>query len=181
VGDLHDAVLNARWLAEARLALGDGPAAEATLHQALDIAASAPQVPTEVWLRARLAALESTLPAEATDHLVRCREVLGDGGSWRGLVGEVSLATASVAARTGDVDGAAVSAHEAVATFAAYRLPWRQVAALRFTSVVHGRAGDPERAAASSSEAAAVLRRIGASERWHEADLNAASTRSGEG
>ena len=180
-GDLHDAVLNARWLAEARLALGDEPAAEATLHHALDIAVPAPQVPTEVWLRARLAALGSTPPAAAANHLGRCREVLGDGGSWRGLVGEVTLAAASVAARTGDVDGAAVSAQEAVATFAAYRLPWRQVAALRFASVVVARAGDRGRAAALRSQAAAVLRRIGASQRWHEADLNAGSTGSVEG
>ena len=64
-GDRHDAVANARWLADALLALGEEHRAVEVLHQGLEIAASAPQVPSEVWLRARLAGLAATDPDEA--------------------------------------------------------------------------------------------------------------------
>ena len=75
-GDRHDAVANARWLADALLVLGEERRAAEVLHQGLEIAASAPQVPSEVWLRARLAGLATTEPDQAAAHLARCEQVL---------------------------------------------------------------------------------------------------------
>jgi hypothetical protein len=88
-GDRHDAVVNARWLADALLVLGEERRAAEVLRQALEIAAAAPQVPSEIWLRARLAGLASTEADEAAAHLARCEQVLATGDDWRGLVGEV--------------------------------------------------------------------------------------------
>ena len=101
-GDRHDAVVNARWLADALLVLGEERRAAEVLRQALEIAAAAPQVPSEIWLRARLAGLASTEPDEAAAHLARCEQVLATGDDWRGLVGEVALARAAVALRAAD-------------------------------------------------------------------------------
>ena len=109
-GDRHDAVANARWLADALLALGEERRAAEVLHQGLEIAASAPQVPSEVWLRARLAGLATTEPDQAAAHLARCEEVLAAGDDWRGLVGEVALARAAVALRDADWRAAGVAA-----------------------------------------------------------------------
>ena len=76
-GDRHDAVANARWLADALLVLGEERRAAEVLHQGLEIAASAPQVPSEVWLRARLAGLATTEPDQAAAHLARCEAGAG--------------------------------------------------------------------------------------------------------
>ena len=84
-GDRHDAVVNARWLADALLALGEERRATEVLHLGLEIAASAPQVPSEVWLRARLAGLATTDPDQAAAHLARCEQVLAaerTGEAW---------------------------------------------------------------------------------------------------
>ena len=130
-GDRHDAVANARWLADALLVLGEERRAAEVLHQGLEIAASAPQVPSEVWLRARLAALATTEPDQAAAHLAQCEDVLDAGDDWRGLVGEVALARAAVALRAADWRAAELAAEQAVSVFEDYRLPWRQAAALQ--------------------------------------------------
>ena len=83
-GDRHDAVANARWLADALLALGDEPGAVETLELALDIAASAPQVPSEVAIRARLAGLPGNRAGAGRRPSVAVR---GGGGRGRGLAG----------------------------------------------------------------------------------------------
>ena len=165
-GDRHDAVANARWLADALLVLGEERRAAEVLHQGLEIAASAPQVPSEVWLRARLAGLATTEPDQAAAHLARCEEVLAGGDDWRGLVGEVALARAAVALRDADWRTAGVAAQQAVTVFEDYRLPWRQAAALQAWGRALAGAGRPDEARARRGEADAVLARIGAPERW---------------
>ena len=165
-GDRHDAVANARWLADALLVLGEERRAAEVLHQGLEIAASAPQVPSEVWLRARLAGLATTEPDQAAAHLARCEEVLAAGDDWRGLVGEVALARAAVALRDADWRAAGVAAQQAVTVFEDYRLPWRQAAALQAWGRALAGSGRPAEARARRGEADAVLARIGAPERW---------------
>ena len=166
-GDRHDAVVNARWLADALLALGEERRAAEVLHQGLEIAASAPQVPSEVWLRTRLAGLATTEPDQAAAHLARCEQVLAAGDDeWRGLVGEVALARAAVALRDGDWAAAGVDAERAVTVFEDYRLPWRQVAALQTWGRALSGHGRADQAGARRGDAAAVLARIGAPQRW---------------
>jgi hypothetical protein len=164
-GDRHDAVVNVRWLADALLVLGEERRAAEVLLQGLEIAASAPQVPSEVWLRARLAGLATTEPDRAAGHLARCDEVLA-GDEWRGLVGEVALARAAVAARGADWQVAGAAAEQAVSVFAQFRLPWRQVAALRVWEGTLVGSGRTDEAHARRAEADAVLARIGAPGRW---------------
>jgi DNA-binding SARP family transcriptional activator len=164
-GDRHDAVANARWLADALLVLGDELRAADVLHQGLEIAAAAPQVPSEVWLRARLAGLTSTDPDQAAAHLARCEEVLA-GDDWRGLVGEVALARAAVALRHTDWRAAEVSAQQAATVFDHYRLPWRRASALQVWGRALAGSGRPDDARARRDEADAALARIGAAERW---------------
>ncbi|HET7278931.1 MAG TPA: BTAD domain-containing putative transcriptional regulator, partial [Dermatophilaceae bacterium] len=165
-GDRHDAVVNARWLADALLVLGEERRAAEVLRQALEIAATAPQVPSEIWLRARLAGLASTVPDEAAAHLARCEQVLASGDDWRGLVGEVALARAAVALRAADYRAAGVAAEHAVAVFDDHRLPWRQVAALHTWGRALSGHGLADEARARRDDAAAVLARIGAPQRW---------------
>lgn len=165
-GDRHDAVANTRWLADALLALGEEHRAVEVLHQGLEIAAAAPQVPSEVWFRARLAGLAATDPDEATAHLARCEAVLAGGDDWHGLVGEVALARAAAALRDADWPAAEEAAHRADTVFDAHRLPWRRAAALHVRGRAAAGAGRPEEARARLGEADAVLTRIGAPERW---------------
>jgi len=132
----------------------------------LEIAATAPQVPSEVWLRARLAGLATTDPDQAAAHLARCEQVLAADEDWRGLVGEVALARATVALREADWRAAGVAAEQAVTVFEDHRLPWRQVAALHAWGRALSGQGRTGEAGARRGDAAAVLARIGAPQRW---------------
>ena len=130
-GDLHDAALNHRWLASARVALGDGEGALAALERSLVLACQGPQLPTELDARAMLAhLLAAGRLAEAEAHLARCDEILAGGEDWRGAVGQVELARAAVAAGRGDDALADAASARAVELFATFRLPWREAAAL---------------------------------------------------
>ena len=165
-GDRHDAVANARWLADALLALGDERGAAERLELALDIAASAPQVPSEVAIRARLAGLPCTAPESAAIHLSRCEEVAVAGEDWRGLAGEVAMARAAVALKGHDWAAAAAAATEAASVFHRYRLPWRRAAALQSWARALAGAGRVSEARAGHEAADAVLAGIEAPERW---------------
>lgn len=165
-GDRHDAVANARWLADALLTLGEEGRAAEVLHQGLEIVATAPQVPSEVWLRARLAGHPTTDPDRAAAHLAWCESVLADGDDWRGLVGEVALARAAVALRDTDWAAAAAEAQHAAAVFRHHRVPWRLAASLREWARALEGAGRREEALTRSDEADDVLVRAGAPGRW---------------
>ncbi|MFI7062330.1 BTAD domain-containing putative transcriptional regulator [Kribbella sp. NPDC050124] len=125
-GDFHDAALNARWLAGVRRLLGDEDGALAALRRAVAIGVEGPQLPTELAARAELAQLLAELGSvdEATAHLARCDEIIGQGDDWRGLAGVVELAR-------GAVTGADDVYQRAVEIFTTYRLPGRRAAALK--------------------------------------------------
>jgi DNA-binding SARP family transcriptional activator len=125
-GDLHDAALNARWLAGVRRLLGDPDGAVAALERAVTIGADGPQLPTELAARAELAQLLAEIGdvGEAADQLARCDEIIGQGEDWRGLAGVVELAR-------GALTGADDAYQRAVEIFTTYRLPWRRAAALK--------------------------------------------------
>jgi DNA-binding SARP family transcriptional activator/tetratricopeptide (TPR) repeat protein len=175
-GDRHDAVVNARWLADALLLLGDEHDAADTLDEALEIATSAPQVPSEIALRARLASLSLTPPDHASAHLSRC-DALMAGDDWRGLVGEVELARAAVAIRHEQWEAAETAAEQAVSVFDTYRLPWRRAAALQTWARALTGSGRPSKARARHAEADAVLVAIGAPQRWRTAPDSTRSQR----
>jgi hypothetical protein len=165
-GDRHDAVANARWLVDALLVLGEDRRAAEVLHQGLEIVAASPQVPSEVWLRARLAGLSTTAPTEAAAHLARCEAVLAGGEDWRGLAGEVALARARVALRDADWAAAEVAAREAAEVFGRHRVPWRLTASLRERARALEGTGRHDEARARRVEADDVLTRAGAPARW---------------
>lgn len=165
-GDRHDAVANARWLADALGALGEVRRAAEVLHQGLEVVASTPQVPSEVWLRARLAGLSTTPATQAAAHLARCEGLLAGGEDWRGLVGEVALARARVARRDTDWAAAEVGARHAAEVFGRHRVPWRLAAALREWARALEGAGRRDQARARRVEVDDVLARAGAPARW---------------
>jgi hypothetical protein len=167
-GDRHDAVANARWLVDALLVLGEDRRAAEVLHQGLEIVTASPQVPSEVWLRARLAGLPTTAPTEAAAHLARCEDVLAGGEDWRGLVGEVALARARVALRDTDWVAAGVAARQAAEVFGRHRVPWRLAASLQEWARALEGAGHREEARVRRAEADDVLARIAAPARWHQ-------------
>lgn len=165
-GDRHDAVANARWLADALLQMGEHRRAAEVLHQGLEIVTASPQVPSEVWLRARLAGLPTTDAAQSAVHLARCESVLAGGDDWRGVLGEVALARARVALRDTDWVAAAAGAQHAAELFGRYRVPWRLAASLQEWARALEGAGRRDEARARRSEADDVLASAGAPARW---------------
>lgn len=165
-GDRHDAIANARWLADALLVLGEDGRASEVLHHGLEIVTSSPQVPSEIWLRARLAGLRTTDPTEAAAHLAACVGLLDGDEDWRGLVGEVALAGARAAARDTDWAAAVAGAQQAAEVFARYRVPWRLAVALEEWARALEGGGLRDEAAARRLEAADVLTRTGAPAPW---------------
>ncbi|HEX6359299.1 BTAD domain-containing putative transcriptional regulator [Actinophytocola sp.] len=163
-GDRHDAVLNACWLAGARLLLDDRDGALTALGQALALAVDGPQVPAELLVRAELARVHATggEADTAAEHLSRCDEILAGGEDWRGRLGAVELARGALAAARGR-PGESDAAHEnAVRVFTELRLPWRRALALRDWARV---SDDP---APRLRAAAEVLDEIGAAGRWRD-------------
>lgn len=170
-GDRHDAALNLHWLASARSARGDDPGARLALEQALALAVAGPQVPIELAARAGLARLLSCDgPVPAAEHLARCEQILARGERWYGVVGEVELARAAVAAGTGEHERADDASARAVAVFADHRLAWREAGALESWARLLERRGMPAQARERRHRAHEVYDRIGAPDRWRQGD-----------
>jgi DNA-binding SARP family transcriptional activator len=167
-GDLLDAALNARWLAGARLALGDGAGAAAALRRSLVIGVEGPQVPTELAARAELARILATdgRGEDAAAHLARCDEILAGGEDWGGLVGVVELARGAVAAGAGDSRGSGAAHERALEIFAAHHLPWRRAGALHAWARLLLAAGDREAATAKRRAVGELYDQVGAAPRW---------------
>ena len=168
-GDLHDAAVNLRWLAEAQSALGDRTAALVSLETALTLGIRGPQVPTELDARARLAQLlAAEQPEDAAAHLDRCDEIVAGGEDWRGAAASVELARAAVAAARGDADTADTASGRALDVLAAHRLPWREAAALAAWARLAEQRGDGRVAADRWQRARELYGRLGAGPRWLE-------------
>jgi tetratricopeptide (TPR) repeat protein len=166
-GDRHDAALNLRWLASARLALGDRDGAVAALEKALAFSYDNRQVPTELAARAELAQLCAVdRLAEAEEHLARCDAILSSGEDWRGLVGPVELARAAVAAARRDDARADACLARALEVFTSFGLPWQRAATLASWGRVLGRRGDRHQAGERLSQAEEVYAGLGAADRW---------------
>jgi DNA-binding SARP family transcriptional activator/tetratricopeptide (TPR) repeat protein len=175
-GDRHDAVLNARWLGEALLTRGLLSQGVAVLERALRIAVTGPDVPSELWLRMRLAASGVLDLDTAQDHLDRSARLLDGSEVWGGLHGELALAVAAVHDRRGEIDQAVPAAQEAVELFATRHLRWRQVAALRVQARLLGRLGKDGDARVRLGWADDLLLGMGASRRWFDLEAARPST-----
>ena len=168
-GDLHDAAVNHRWLAEARVVLEDRTAAVASLERALTLGRGGPQVPTELAAAARLAQLVADdRPEDAVSLLARCDEIVAAGEDWHGLVAEVELARAAVAAAHGDAEVTDTASEKALEVLAAHRLPWRSASALADWARLTDRRGDAEKARELRSRARAAYADLDAGRRWTE-------------
>ncbi|MGS0686767.1 BTAD domain-containing putative transcriptional regulator [Nakamurella sp. GG22] len=166
-GDRQDALLNARWCAEALLMLGRENEAVVVLDRALDVSMAGPQVPSEVWIRSRLATVTgAAAPVVGAAHVARCESIMASGQDWRGLRGEVLLAAGVVDAARGAWAAARQSFDDAAAEFLTYRLPWRRAATFAAWARALSAAGYVGEAADRREDARRVYRGIGAAERW---------------
>ncbi len=167
VGDLHDAALNARWLAAARLALGDRDGSADALEQALALGRAGPQLPTELAARAELARLAADGDLGAAEaHLARCEEILAGGEDWRGTTGQVELARAAVAAARGQHELVDTHQARAVEVFTTFGLAWHRASALRSWATLLAGRGQREQADERDRQAEQVFADMGAADRW---------------
>lgn len=167
-GDLHDAALNARWLAGVRVLLGDRAGAVAALRRAVTIGVEGPQVPTELAARAelgRVLAVGGEI-GEAVLEVGRCDEIIAEGQDWRGQVGVVELARGAVAGAQGQLEECDEAYENAVAIFTAYQLPWRRAAALHAWAESLAAMDRSDEAARKHRASWQVYDEIGAPQRW---------------
>ena len=167
-GDLQDATLNGRWLAQARLLLGRADDATAALDRALAWAIDGPQVPSELLIRAELARALAAQGdrAGAAGHLARCDEIVGVGEDWRGVVGVVELARGAVASVRGHRRRSDVAYARALEVFGAYQLPWRRAEALHAWAQSLVAAGHADEAVERHRAASTAYEELGATPRW---------------
>jgi tetratricopeptide (TPR) repeat protein len=166
-GDRHDTATNLRWLAGARLALGDVDGAVAALRRALSLAESGTQVATELHARAELARVLATGDArEAQAHLTRVDVVVADGEDWRGLLGRVELARAAVAAARGDHGHADAHLAAALKVSADHQLLWQQAEVRLARATLLEDRVDVGGADRERSEAHRLYVGMGAADRW---------------
>jgi tetratricopeptide (TPR) repeat protein len=104
----------------------------------------------------------------AERELARCREIVAAGEDWRGMSGDVGLATAVLAAARGRYQEAESEFDAALAIFCRYSAPWEEADTLECWASALVAAGDRARAAEKFDAAIQVYRRIGAPERWIE-------------
>jgi len=149
---------------------GDATAAQVRFEEALGITLEGGSILHELSTRAELALLQaSELELElATAHLDRCREILGNGEKWCGLVGRVELARAVVLAAQGEAEAAEAAFAEATEVFHGLDLPWDEAEALHRSGQFSFEVADRGRAQDKLGRALDVYRRIGAGSPWIE-------------
>jgi DNA-binding CsgD family transcriptional regulator len=115
-----------RYMIRLHRAVGGLEQARDLAQECLAIATGCESVKYEVGARVELAlvAAEAGQPAEAEQHLARCRAILAEGEDWRGLAGRVQLAEGVVAAARRDNEAAAGHFTAALPTFQRLSLPW---------------------------------------------------------
>jgi DNA-binding SARP family transcriptional activator len=167
-GDLHDAAVNALWLAQARELLADLDGAVRCLTRAAEIGAAGPQVPMELAARAELARILAGADTDLADgHLARCDEILAAGEDWRGRTGRVHLARAHVLAARGDQHRVPAALDAAGTVSDDLGLAWQAAEVETARAVLLG--GGAEAAAES-------YRRLHAPQRWVDRVFHVAST-----
>ena len=156
----------APFLARIRRELRDLAEAERLGRMAVEAATG--DVPGELHTGSLLAEIhaENGDPERAHQHLNRCREILGNGEDWRGLVGDVARAEAVVAAAEGKNEEAERQFEKAVEIFRRYHVPFEEAEALHYWGRALNASGEHGRANDKLDAAIEIYRRCGAGERW---------------
>jgi hypothetical protein len=167
-GDLHDAAVNALWLAQARELLADVDGAVRCLTRAAEVGATGPQVPMELAARAELARILAGAHTDlAEGHLRRCDEILAAGEDWRGRTGRVHLARAHVLAARRDEHRVPAALDAAGRVSDDLGLAWQAAEVETARAVLLGGGAEP---------AAQSYRRLHAPQRWVDRVFHVAST-----
>src|SRR5208282_1035407 len=107
-------------------------------------------------------------PEQAHQHLIRCREIVGNGQDWRGVSGEVACAEAVVAAAEHKYEDAEAQFKKAVLIFRRYHVPFEEAEALHYWGRALNASDEHGRANEKLDEAIEIYHRCGAGERWVE-------------
>jgi class 3 adenylate cyclase len=122
-------------------------------------------------LEITLALAELGRAVDAAPYAERAREIMADGQDWRGLVHQLSLVDATIAASRGDLATAGPLFESALAGFRHFEVPWNEAE----TQLLWGRAlidaGQRTSALEKLDAALAIYRRIGAGAQWLERAL----------
>jgi class 3 adenylate cyclase len=151
-------------------ARGEHGRAQELLHYGLSIGVETGDVAYEIAARPELALILEAVgrSGEALTHLERCREILGGGEDWRGLVGCVARAEAVVAAAQGEFTAADGHFERAIETFQHYCLPFEEADTLQYWGRALLAAGERARAIEKFDAAIEIYRSRGAGTRFIE-------------
>jgi tetratricopeptide (TPR) repeat protein len=158
------------WVASVRRVLGQYSAAETLLQENLAIVIEGPHVVYEVHVRQELALIyaDTGRPEQAHPHLARCREIITGGEDWRGLVGHIARAEATIAAAESRFENAQPLFAKAVEIHRRYHVPFDEAETLHYWGRALLAAGERSAALEKLDAAMELYRRHGAGERWLE-------------
>lgn len=156
------------WLATVRRVLGQYLAAETLLQENLAVVMEGPHVIYEVHVRQELALVyaETGRPEQAHPHLARCREIITGGEDWRGLVGHLARAEATIAAAESRFENAQPLFAKAAEIHRRYQVPFDEAETLHCWGRALLAAGERFAALEKLDAATELYRRHGAGERW---------------
>jgi tetratricopeptide (TPR) repeat protein len=125
-------------------------------------------VPLELGSREQLSRIyaQTGRIEEARANLARCRGIMASGEDWRGLVGDVGLAEAALAAAEARFDDADRNFADALKVIRRYAMAWSEGPALCDWGRTLAMAGQRGRALEKFDEAIEFYRRIGAGQPW---------------
>jgi tetratricopeptide (TPR) repeat protein len=156
----------------ARLHRFTGELAQAmqVLQRALEISLDSGGILFELITRSALATMGADAgdAGEAVSHLQRCRQIVGAGENWRGLMGSLERAEAVVAAAQGEYTVAETHFEKAIAIFQNYCLPWEEADTLQYWGRALLAAGDRPQAVEKFDAAIEIYRSRGAGARFIE-------------
>jgi tetratricopeptide (TPR) repeat protein len=149
---------------------GDLAKAKALFKEALELSCveTESKLPWQLRHRTELALIyaHEDRVDHASEHITRCREILGNGEDWRGLAGIVARAEAVVAAAEGKYEDAETRFIKAVQIFQRYHVPFYEAETLHYWGRALKAPGDYSRANEKLDAAIEIYRRCGAGERW---------------
>ena len=169
--NIHGALYLSWWAGLANLLfLRDYGRAERLFKYGLDNGERGPVVFLEMRARPWLARVYVAMNRldDAAEQVARCRQIMADGEDWRGLVGTVARAEASIEAALGNHERASILLESALTIHRRYHTALEESDALTQWGCVLARAGDRERAAEKFDSAIEKYRSCGVGPRLIE-------------
>jgi tetratricopeptide (TPR) repeat protein len=168
VGSRDGETVHAYFQARVCHAAGELARAQSLLETVVEAGQAGPVLPFELHARTELAIIAAGggRIEDAADHLRRCREILAAGEDYRGVVGRVAAAEATLAAASRDNDSLARHFSAALEIFRRYDLVWEQAQAHRLWGRALLAAGDRRGAMTQFDAAIDLYRRHGGGARW---------------